>query len=167
MKRLLFCALFLFAAPALAQEVDDTSYESLFKFAFQLEMQNDLSRETLEALVKFDALDLMALVEPPYRRKAPSEMHGPRQRVADETFIVAERLFREKRIDEGVALLKAVLPPQAPDEGMLTAGYVSEALLEQKQFDLAWQIADSGRPLNRIEDNFFFVHERIDNRLVA
>ena len=131
--------------------------------AYQLEMQNDLSRETLEALVNFNALDLMALVESPYRRKAPSEMHGPRQRVADKTFIVAERLFREKRIDEGIALLKAVLPPQAPDEGMLTAGYVSEALLEQKQFDLAWQIADSGRPLNRVEDNFFFVHERIDN----
>ena len=156
---LLFCFC-LFPLTVLA-EIDDSSYESLFKAAYRSEIQNGLTKETLEALVKFDALELMSLVEPPYRRKEPSESWGARQRVADDTFIVAERLFREKRIDKGINFLKTMLPPQAPEDGMLTAGYVSEALLEQKRFEEAWQIADSGLPSERANNICRYIQRTI------
>ncbi|MCL2710544.1 MAG: hypothetical protein FWE95_06665 [Planctomycetaceae bacterium] len=159
MKHLLFCILFLFAAPSFAQMLDDSSYESLFKTAYQNEVYSGLSTETLEALIKFDALDLMALVD------APPVAPGTRQREAARNIhSVAERLFREGRIDEGLHFLKIMLPPQTPDEGMLAVGYVSEALLEQKRFEEAWQIADSGLPVERI-DNPSAHPERVENVL--
>ena len=127
MQRLLAVVLFgSFVSLAVAAEIDDSSYESLFKTAYQTEMQNGLTQETLEALLRFDALDLISHVEPSYRSKAPSETSRARQRVADDVHIVAERLFRAGRIDEGMNFLKIMLPPQEPTDGMFVAGYVSD-----------------------------------------
>ena len=163
MKRLVctLSSLFLFASASVAQEIDDSSYESLFKAAYKCEMQNRLTKATLEALVKYDALDLMSLVEPPYRRQASGESWGAQQRAAEEVHIVAEHLFREKRIDEGINLIKTMLPPQAPDEGMFAKGYISEALLEQKRFEEAWQIADCGLPPERVNNICRYIQRTI------
>jgi len=65
---------------------------------------------------------------------------------------IAERLFRVGRIDEGIAYLKEMLPPRDETDGMFAAGFVSGALVEQKRFDLAWQILNSGDERNRISN---------------
>ncbi|MCL2744033.1 MAG: hypothetical protein FWE67_09285 [Planctomycetaceae bacterium] len=57
-----------------AAEIDDSSYESLFKAAYENEMQqNHLSYQTLDAVVKFNGLDLMSLVYQPYRKPEKDE----------------------------------------------------------------------------------------------
>ena len=152
MKRLLFCTLFLFASTSVAQQIDDSSsYESLFKVAYEHEMQsqNYLSHWALDALVTFNGLDLVPLIQQPYQ-KMEGEAFNARHMAASFPRNVAERLFRAGRIDEGIALLKEMLPPQAPEEGMIAHGYISESLLEQKRFEEAWQLAISGPPLEQI-----------------
>ncbi|MCL2709363.1 MAG: hypothetical protein FWE95_00650 [Planctomycetaceae bacterium] len=152
MKRLLLCALFLFAAPSLAQEVDDSSYESLFTSAYQNETGAHVvsypSHETREAIVKFDALDLFFLVHQPYQ-KTEDEAYDAWRTASFPVHSITERLFRAGRVDEGIALLKKMLPSQTPEEEMLHHGHISEALIEQKRFEEAWQLALSGPPQAR------------------
>jgi len=142
----LFFALILSAASA--DEIDDSSYESLFKAAFQSEVSTSgtsgdyLRTPSQEALIKFNGFDMLPLVIEPYQEREKQELDKRRSSVLSKQ--IAERLFREGRIDEGIAFLKKMLPPQDPSQGMLCTGYVSDAILEQKRFEEAWQIANSG-----------------------
>jgi len=70
-------------------------------------------------------------------------------------------LFRAGHIDEGIAFLKKMLPPQTPAEGMLALGYVSESLLEQKRFEEAWQLADNGPPQERADNIVQYIQRTI------
>ena len=151
-------SLFLFASASVAQEIDDSSYESLFKAAYQSEKQ--LSYQALDAIIQFNGLDLIPFIYQPYQ-KTEGEAYNARHMAASNARNIAERLFRAGRIDEGIAFLTEMLPPQAPDEGMLACGYVSESLLEQKRFDEAWQIATSGPPQEQLRNVAQYIQRTI------
>ena len=156
MRHSLFSALMssaLVLSVACADEIDDSSYESLFKAAFQSEVSisgtsgDYLKTPSQEALIKFNGFDLLPLVIEPYQEPEKKELDKRRSAVLSKQ--IAERLFREGRIDEGITFLKKMLPPPDPTYGMLSTGYVSDALLEQKRFEEAWQIAGSGTLFER------------------
>jgi hypothetical protein len=133
---------------------DDSSYESLFKTAHRYEQEGTsgwngyfFKDETWDAIIQFDQLDLLLANISPYQEdttKSRPEQYSVLRSATSFATSIAERLFRAGRIDEGVVLLKKILPPQESTSGMLCAGYVSESRLEQKHFDLAWQIANNG-----------------------
>jgi|GEM_PF-2285503 len=135
-------------------EIDGSSYESLFRAALHDEQSmygmrnpNFFANETLDAIATFHQIDLLFTAVSPYQTdqtQSPLEQLSARYGSVSLAQSIAERLFRAGRIDDGIAFLQKILPPQDEADGMLAAGYVSESLLEQKRFDLAWQIADSG-----------------------
>ena len=179
MRRFCFTLLLalMFFLPAQADEptieIDNSSYESLFKAASQirqieservriiggvgLQLPNDRFWDTVVAL---DMLDLPFVEIFTHQEEVASPVRGqghlifsipedqviPSDRRIAVMFApgVAERLFYAGRIDDGVAFLTKLLPPRDETDGMLVTGFVSEALLEQQQFELAWQIAISG-----------------------
>jgi hypothetical protein len=153
MKRLAFLTFALLFSAAYADEIDDSTYESLFKAAMHIEAPPTgncyLTTRSQEALVKFNGFDMLPSAVEPYREKEKEKTEIDKRGTSILTKQIAERLFREGRIDEGIALLKKMLPPENPSQGMLCTGYVSEALLEQKRFKEAWDIANSGTLFER------------------
>jgi hypothetical protein len=152
MKRFLSFALFILTALAFVSadeqknEIDDSSYDSLYKAARGQNWRGNgtlfgFSQTSLEAIIKHSQFDLLESEFSAYwKAQTGKPDFYPLNRRAGFT---VEPLFREGRIDEGVALLKILFPPQNEADGLLCTGYVSDALIEQKRFDLAWQLANS------------------------
>ena len=145
-------------------EIDDSSYESLYEVVLRYESRRtaggwgallSLPDETLNAIAKFNQLDLLdkditafqeAIVEFPSDRSSILD-YAKKDYARKFAEKIVEPLFQAGLIDEGITFLKKMLPPQNETEGILAIGYVSDALIEQKRFDPAWQLATCG-PVN-------------------
>ncbi len=161
--------MFQSTAEELPIQLDDSSYESLFRTAHAYEQEETsgwhgyfFRSETLDAIVKFGQVELLFCDISPFKESVSEhERAHVLRNAAHFSEEVSERLFRDGRIDEGIAFLKRMLPPRTASDGMLRIGYVSDALLERKQFETAWKIADCGSLRDRAGRALDYVRKTI------
>ena len=173
-------ALVVFASAAEpVDEIDDSSYQSLYNAARQHETKGRIPNhglgtgltlsqpdEILTAIVKFKQLDLLDDDIAEFQEaleKDEESLSWALYYAKSFAAKIAEPLFRAGHIDEGVAFLKKVLPPQNESDGMLAIGYVSAALIEQKRFELAWSLTVGGPQEDRASRiyEYIFLYEYI------